>query len=134
MLFYFQDTNEKIFFSLLSKNIEKYLPIVYTPTVGLACQRFGLIYRRPRGLFITIYDKGHVLNILNNWYEFCILLFCCKYNSVLNVLILLGLSWSSVSTCYCKWVVSSILIWRIDNFHSSSRIHLLAVVRSLDYG
>lgn len=65
--FYFQDTNEKIFFSLLSKNVEKYLPIVYTPTVGLACQRFGLIYRRPRGLFVTIYDKGHVLNILNNW-------------------------------------------------------------------
>ncbi|CAH0723642.1 unnamed protein product, partial [Brenthis ino] len=64
-----QDTNEKIFFSLLAQNIEKYLPIVYTPTVGLACQRFGLIYRRPRGLFVTIYDKGHVLNILNNWPE-----------------------------------------------------------------
>ncbi|XP_046967093.1 NADP-dependent malic enzyme-like [Vanessa cardui] len=64
-----QDMNEKLFFSLLSQNIEKFLPIVYTPTVGLACQRFGLIYRRPRGLFVTIYDKGHVLNILNNWPE-----------------------------------------------------------------
>ncbi|KAL0881806.1 hypothetical protein ABMA27_001586 [Loxostege sticticalis] len=64
-----QDTNEKLFFSLLADNIEKYMPIVYTPTVGLACQRFGLVYKRPRGLFITIHDKGHILKILNNWTE-----------------------------------------------------------------
>ncbi|XP_050665262.1 NADP-dependent malic enzyme-like isoform X2 [Leptidea sinapis] len=64
-----QDTNERLFFSLISQNIDKYMPIVYTPTVGLACQRFGLIYKKPRGLFITINDRGHVLNILQNWPE-----------------------------------------------------------------
>lgn len=45
------------------------LPIVYTPTVGLACQKFGLIYRRPRGLFLTINDRHHVFDVIKNWPE-----------------------------------------------------------------
>ncbi|XP_053686359.1 NADP-dependent malic enzyme-like [Sabethes cyaneus] len=64
-----QDRHEKLFFRLISENVEQMMPIVYTPTVGLACQKFGLIYRRPRGLFVTINDRGHVFQVLQNWPE-----------------------------------------------------------------
>jgi malate dehydrogenase (oxaloacetate-decarboxylating)(NADP+) len=64
-----QDRNERLFFRLMSEHIEMLMPIIYTPTVGLACQNFGLFYRKPRGLFITFNDRGHVFDVLKNWPE-----------------------------------------------------------------
>jgi len=63
------ERNEKLFYKLLSEHTEELMPIVYTPTVGLACQKFGLAFKKPQGLFITIHDKGHVYEVLKNWPE-----------------------------------------------------------------
>ncbi|KAH8264921.1 hypothetical protein KR038_008013 [Drosophila bunnanda] len=70
------DFNERLFFRFLSENIEDLMPIVYTPTVGLACQRFGLIYRRPHGLFVTYNDRGHVFDVIKNWPEWDVRAIC----------------------------------------------------------
>src|SRR5215467_14682599 len=59
-----QDTNETLFYALLTRNIEEMLPIAYTPTVGLGCQSFSHIFRRPRGLFLSIPHKDKVRDIL----------------------------------------------------------------------
>jgi malate dehydrogenase (oxaloacetate-decarboxylating) len=61
-----QDTNEMLFYRLVSDHVEEMLPILYTPTVGVACQRFSEIYRRPRGLFIAYPDRGRIGEILRN--------------------------------------------------------------------
>jgi malate dehydrogenase (oxaloacetate-decarboxylating) len=61
-----QDTNEMLFYRLVSDHIEEMLPILYTPAVGIACQRFSEIYRRPRGLFIAYPDRDRIGEILRN--------------------------------------------------------------------
>ena len=62
-----QDRNERLFYALLRSDIQTYMPIVYTPTVGEACQQFGHIMRRPKGMYISIRHRGRVREILRNW-------------------------------------------------------------------
>jgi malate dehydrogenase (oxaloacetate-decarboxylating) len=61
-----QDTNEVLFCKLVADQVEEMLPIVYTPTVGLACQQFSHIYRRSRGLFVSYPHQGRLAEILRN--------------------------------------------------------------------
>jgi malate dehydrogenase (oxaloacetate-decarboxylating) len=61
-----QDTNEVLFYKLVADHVEEMLPVVYTPTVGLACQQFSHIYRRSRGLFLSYPHQDRLAQILRN--------------------------------------------------------------------
>ncbi len=61
------DRNEALFFRVVIDNIDEIQPLIYTPTVGLACQRFGQVFQRPRGLFIGANDRGRIAELMRNW-------------------------------------------------------------------
>lgn len=61
-----QDTNETLFYRLLDNHLEEMMPIIYTPTVGAACEHFSEIYRRARGLFISYPNRENIEDMLQN--------------------------------------------------------------------
>ncbi|AXY58304.1 NAD-dependent malic enzyme [Acinetobacter chinensis] len=61
-----QDTNETLFYHLIENHLSEMMPIIYTPTVGEACQRFSDIYRRHRGVFVSYPDRKHIDEIIHN--------------------------------------------------------------------
>ncbi|PON87560.1 Malic oxidoreductase [Trema orientale] len=61
------DRNETMYYNVLIANIEEYAPIVYTPTVGLVCQNYSGLFRRPRGMYFSAEDRGEMMSMVYNW-------------------------------------------------------------------
>jgi malate dehydrogenase (oxaloacetate-decarboxylating)(NADP+) len=71
-----QERNERLFYATLCAHPAELKHIIYAPTVGQACLKYGLLFRRPRGLFVSIADKGRVYKLLKNWPEKQVRLIC----------------------------------------------------------
>jgi len=61
------DRNVTLFYRVLMENLQEMTPVMYTPTVGYACQKFGHIYRKNRGMYISMRHKGRIEQVLGNW-------------------------------------------------------------------
>ncbi|XP_031090650.1 NAD-dependent malic enzyme 59 kDa isoform, mitochondrial-like [Ipomoea triloba] len=61
------DRNETLYYRVLIDNIKDFAPIVYTPTVGLVCQNYSGLFRRPRGMYFSAKDKGEMISMIYNW-------------------------------------------------------------------
>ncbi|XP_020580424.1 NAD-dependent malic enzyme 59 kDa isoform, mitochondrial [Phalaenopsis equestris] len=61
------DRNETLYYRVLIDNIKDFAPVIYTPTVGLVCQNYGGLYRRPRGMYFSAKDKGEMMSMIYNW-------------------------------------------------------------------
>ncbi|KAI8026626.1 hypothetical protein LOK49_LG02G00939 [Camellia lanceoleosa] len=61
------DRNETMYYKVLIAKIEEYAPIVYTPTVGLVCQNYSGLFRRPRGMYFSAADRGEMMSMVYNW-------------------------------------------------------------------
>jgi malate dehydrogenase (oxaloacetate-decarboxylating)(NADP+) len=70
------DTDETLFYKVVMSDPARFLPILYDPTVGEACLRFGHIFRRPRGMYLSVKHKGRVKEVLENWPERDIRVIC----------------------------------------------------------
>jgi len=62
-----QDRNETLFYRVVVRHIDWMMPLIYTPTVGKACQEFQHIFRKPRGFYVSLQDRGHIREYLQNW-------------------------------------------------------------------
>ncbi|KAK3116469.1 hypothetical protein LTR53_003133 [Teratosphaeriaceae sp. CCFEE 6253] len=62
-----RSTNVHLFYRLLSKNVKELTPLIYTPTVGEACQRWSELYTQPEGLYLSFEDRGHLHTVIQNW-------------------------------------------------------------------
>ncbi|XP_048422156.1 NAD-dependent malic enzyme 59 kDa isoform, mitochondrial isoform X1 [Pyrus x bretschneideri] len=61
------DRNETLYYRALIDNIQDFAPIIYTPTVGLVCQNYSGLFRRPRGMYFSAKDKGEMMSMIYNW-------------------------------------------------------------------